>query len=89
MQVFGLPGQMIRNGWAASRLLAAKTPDIEAGRRHDAARGWRRAMADGLAAGAGRQSRASWQAPAPMARDGSGATCWKQVFRAACTRSNA
>jgi len=50
MQVFGLPGQMIRNGWAASRLLAAKTPDIEAGRRHDAARGWRRAMADGLAA---------------------------------------
>ena len=24
-----------------------------------------------------------------MARVGSGATCWKQVFRAACTRSNA
>ena len=51
MQVFGLPRQIIRNGRAASRLLAAQTPDIEAARRRDAVARWRRAMADGLAAG--------------------------------------
>jgi hypothetical protein len=33
MQVFGLPGHLIRNGRAASRLLDAQTPDIEAARR--------------------------------------------------------
>lgn len=50
MQVFGLPRQIIRNGRAASRLLDAKTPDIEAARRRDAVGRWRRAMADGLSA---------------------------------------
>ncbi len=50
MQVFGLPRQIIRNGRAASRLLDAKTPDIEAARRRDAVARWRRAMADGLTA---------------------------------------
>jgi len=37
MQVFGLPGHLIRSARAASRLLAAKTPKIEAERRRDAA----------------------------------------------------
>ena len=50
MQVVGLPAHVIRNGRAASRLLAAKTPNIEAARRRDAAARWRRAMADGLTA---------------------------------------
>jgi putative transposase len=50
MQVFGLPRQIIRNGAAASRLLDAKTPSIEAARRRDAVARWRRAMADGLSA---------------------------------------
>jgi putative transposase len=50
MQVIGLPSHVIRNGRAASRLLAAKTPNIEAARRRDAAARWRRAMADGLTA---------------------------------------
>jgi putative transposase len=48
MQVFGLPGHIIRNGRAASRLLDAQTPDIEAARRRDAVARWRRACADGL-----------------------------------------
>jgi putative transposase len=50
MQVRGLPRQIIRNGAAASRLLAAKTPNIEAERRRDAVARWRRAMSDGLSA---------------------------------------
>ena len=50
MQVFGLPGQIIRNGRAASRLLAAQTPDIEAARRRDAVARWLQARADGLSA---------------------------------------
>ncbi len=50
MRVFGLPSHIIRNGRAASRLLAAKTPQIEAARRRDAAARWRRAMSDGLTA---------------------------------------
>jgi len=50
MQVLGLPGRVIRNGRAASRLLAAKTPNIEAERRRDAVARWRRAMSDGLSA---------------------------------------
>ena len=50
IQVFGLPGQIIRNGRAASRLLDAKTGDIEAARRRDAIARWRRAMADELTA---------------------------------------
>ena len=52
MQVFGLPGQVIRNAGAASRLLAAKTPDIAAAGRRDAVARWRRAMARGLSAAA-------------------------------------
>ena len=50
MQVCGLPSQVIRNGRAASRLLAAKTPTIEAQRRRDVVARWRRAMSDGLSA---------------------------------------
>jgi putative transposase len=50
MQVRGLPGYLTRNAGAASRLLAAKTPNIEAERRRDAVARWRRAMADGLTA---------------------------------------
>src|SRR5271166_3992582 len=36
MQVFGLPGHIIRNTRGASRVLAAQTPNIEAARRRDA-----------------------------------------------------
>lgn len=50
MQVRGLPRHVIRNGRVASRLLAAKTPDIEAARRRDALARWRQAMAAGLTA---------------------------------------
>jgi len=32
MQIFGLPGQVIRNAKTATRLLDAKTPNIEAPR---------------------------------------------------------
>ena len=48
MQVCGLPGHVIRNAGAASRLLAAQTPDIEAARRRDAVARWLRARADDL-----------------------------------------
>ena len=48
MQVFGLPGHVIRTAGRASRLLDAKTPTIEAERRRDAVARWRRAMRDGL-----------------------------------------
>lgn len=50
MLVFGLPSYVIRNSRAASRLLAAKTPNIEAARRCDALTRWRQAMAAGLSA---------------------------------------
>lgn len=50
MQVFGLPGYVIRSGRVASRLLDAQTSNIEAARRRDAVARWRRAMADGLVA---------------------------------------
>jgi len=50
MQVFGLPSHITRNARAASRLLVAKTPNIEAQRRREALARWRRAMADGLCA---------------------------------------
>lgn len=50
MQVFGLPRHITRAAQSASRLLAAKSPDIEAQRRRDAVARWRRAMADGLRA---------------------------------------
>ncbi len=48
MQVFGLPGHIIRSARGASRLLAAQTPNIEAARRRDALARWRKAMAQGL-----------------------------------------
>jgi hypothetical protein len=51
MQVFGLPGHAIRNAGRASRLLGAKTPNIEGETRRDAVARWRRAMRDGLDAG--------------------------------------
>jgi transposase InsO family protein len=50
MQVFGLPGHLIRNGGAASRLIDAKTPNIAAAIRRDAVARWRSAMAKGLSA---------------------------------------
>ncbi len=50
MQVFGLPGHVIRSARAASRLLEAKTPDIEAQRRRDAVARWLRACENGLTA---------------------------------------
>ena len=68
MQVFGLPSHCIRNGRAASRLLGAKTPDIEAERRRDAVARWRRAMADGLASD--RAARAVGEARANLYRWG-------------------
>ena len=76
MQVFGLPGQIIRNGRAASRLLDAKTPNIEAARRCDAVARWRRAMSDGLTAeaaaravGVARSTLYRWQrTPQPRSR---------------------
>lgn len=48
MQVFGLPGHVIRSGRVASRVLDAETSDLEAARRRDAVARWRRAVADGL-----------------------------------------
>jgi len=50
MQVFGLPGHLIRTGRAASRLIDAKTPDIAAAVRRDLVARWRGAMAKGLSA---------------------------------------
>lgn len=50
MQVFGLPGHVIRNGKVASRLIDAKTPNIAAASRRDAVSRWRTAMAKGLSA---------------------------------------
>lgn len=48
MQVFGLPGHVIRSGRGAARLLDAEISNIEAARRRDAVLRWRRAIADGL-----------------------------------------
>ena len=50
MQVFGLPGHLIRLAGAASRLLSAQTPHIEAERRRDAVARWLKARAAGLTA---------------------------------------
>jgi len=50
MQVFGLPGHVIRNGRRASRLIDAETPNIAAAMRRDAVRRWRQAMDMGLSA---------------------------------------
>lgn len=49
MQVFGLPGHIIRSGSLASRL-AAKSASSEAAMQGDAVRRWRQAMAKGLSA---------------------------------------
>lgn len=48
MQVFGLPGHLIRSARAASRVLAAKPPNSEAERRRDAVARWLAARAHGL-----------------------------------------
>jgi putative transposase len=76
MQVFGLPGHVIGNGRAASRLLAAQTPNIEAARRRDAVARWRAARTDGLSAdraaravGIARATLYRWEGePAPKSR---------------------
>jgi transposase InsO family protein len=49
MQVFGLPGHIIRSGKWASRI-AAQSPNNEAAIRRAAIARWRQAMADGLTA---------------------------------------
>jgi len=49
MQVFGLPGHIIRSGKLSSRI-AAQSPDNEAAIRRQAVLRWRQAMADGLSA---------------------------------------
>lgn len=49
MQVFGLPGHLIRSGKLASRI-AAKSSDNEAAIRRATVARWRQAMADGLTA---------------------------------------
>jgi transposase InsO family protein len=49
MQVFGLPGHIIRTGKLASRIAAQSNKDDAAIRRSTVAR-WRQAMADGLSA---------------------------------------
>lgn len=76
MQVFGLPGHITRNGRRASRLLAAKPPNIEAARRRDAVARWRNAMRAGLnaeqaaqAVGVPRATLYRWEkAPVPKSR---------------------
>ena len=76
MQVIGLPGHVIRNGRAASRLLDAQTPNIGAARRRDAVARWRRARRDGLTAaqaaaavGVARATLYRWEkAPEPRSR---------------------
>ena len=69
MQVFGLPGHVIRSGRVAARLLAAEAPHIEAARRRVAVARWRQAIADGLtstaaarAVGVPRASLYRWEA---------------------------
>jgi len=49
MQVFGLPGHIIRTGKLASRI-AAQSPDNEAAIRRATVARWRQAMTDGLSA---------------------------------------
>ena len=49
MQVFGLPGHIIRAGKLASRI-AAQSPSNEAAIRRTTLARWRQAMADGLTA---------------------------------------
>ncbi len=73
---FGLSGQVTRNGRAGSRLLDAKTIDIEAASRRDADARWRWATRDGLSAeqaaeavGVERSTLHRWEkAPEPKSR---------------------
>ena len=76
MQVFGLPGHIIRNGRRASRLIDAETTNIAAAIRRDAVVRFRRAMAKGLSAedaakavGHPRSTLYRWEkAPVPKSR---------------------
>ena len=68
MQVFGLPGHIIRSARGASRLLAAQTPNIEAARRRDALARWRNAMAQGLSSQQGAEAGASLGPPSTAGR---------------------
>jgi transposase InsO family protein len=68
MQVFGLPGHVIRTGKLASRLIVAQAPDAEATVRRDLLARWDRARSRGLSAdeaakavGASRASLYRWQ----------------------------
>src|SRR5881296_1520592 len=56
MQVFGLPGYIIRTARVASRLIDAKTPDIAVAIRRDALGRWYRARQQGLSANAAAQA---------------------------------
>ena len=76
MQVFGLPGHVIRGGRAASRLLDAENSTIEAARRREVVARWRQAMTQGLsgedaaqAVGVPRSTLYRWErAPQPRSR---------------------
>ena len=76
MQVFGLPGHVIRNGRRASRLIDAQTPNIAAAIRRDALARWRQARTKGLTAaeaaaivGVPRATLYRWEkAPQPKSR---------------------
>ena len=76
MQVFGLPGHIIRNGRAASRLIDAQSANIAAASRRDAVARWRHAMAKGRSAadaarivGVPRSTLYRWrEAPTPKSR---------------------
>ncbi len=50
MQVFGLPGHLIRTARTVSRLIDAQPPDYEAAIRRDTVLRWRAAMGNGLSA---------------------------------------
>lgn len=76
MQVFGLPGHVIRNAGRASRLVGAKIANLEEARRRDAVSRWRGAMRAGLdaaraahAVGVPRSTLYRWEKqPAPRSR---------------------
>lgn len=56
MQVFGLPGRIIRTAQKMSRLIDAKSPDYEAAIRRDTVRRWRHAIRNGLTVDAAAQA---------------------------------
>ena len=76
MQVFGLPGHLIRTAGRASRLLAAETSNIAAARRRDVLARWHGARRAGLSAdqaaqavGVPRATLYRWEkAPVPKSR---------------------